>query len=72
MKDRLLRPTEVAERLAVSDRTIYRLLESGELRGLRIRGAVRVLPASVDEYLRRKISEYQLEIGFFAYDDLEG
>ena len=49
----LLRPEEVAERLAVSKVTVYRLARSGELVCLHIRGQVRFRPEAVDEYLAR-------------------
>ena len=46
---------EVAEMLAISQRTVRYLLEAGKLRGIRIgtsgRG-VRVLAESLDEYIR--------------------
>ncbi|MGC8627254.1 MAG: helix-turn-helix domain-containing protein [Acidimicrobiales bacterium] len=49
----LLRPEEVAEALAVSKVTVYRLARSGELASLRIRGHVRFRPEAVDKFLAK-------------------
>lgn len=53
MTNRLLTIGQVASRLRVSDRTIYRLIASGELRIVKVRGATRIHPAQVSAYLRR-------------------
>lgn len=37
-----LRPREVAKRLRVQPHTIYRLLRSGELEGVKVGGAIRI------------------------------
>ena len=50
----LLTTGGVAHRLNVSDRTIYRLVESGELSPIDIRGAVRYHPDDVDELVERQ------------------
>jgi excisionase family DNA binding protein len=44
---------EVAAQLRVSKNTVYRLLRTGELEGLRVGHLWRVRPAAVFEYLRR-------------------
>lgn len=52
---RLYRVRAVAELLDVSAATVYRAIESGQLRALRIgvgRGAVRVPESAVAEYLQ--------------------
>ena len=49
----LLRPQDVAETLAVSRVTVYRLARAGELASVRIRGQVRFRPEAVEEYLAR-------------------
>jgi|GEM_PF-1668720 excisionase family DNA binding protein len=49
----LLRPQDVAEVLAVSKVTVYRLARTGELASVRIRGQVRFRPEAVEEYLAR-------------------
>lgn len=50
----LLRIKVAAERLAVSDRTVRRLVAQGDLVAHRIgRGCIRVEAASVDAYLKR-------------------
>lgn len=48
---RLLTITDVATALAVSPRTIRRLIEGGTLRVTRIGRQVRVHPADLDDYL---------------------
>ena len=49
----LLRPEDVAEALAVSKVTVYRLARSGELASIRIRGQVRFRPEAVEDYLSK-------------------
>jgi excisionase family DNA binding protein len=49
----LLTADEVAALLKVSTKTIRRRLASGELRGIRIRGCVRVSQEAVDEWRQR-------------------
>jgi excisionase family DNA binding protein len=53
MSDALLRPEDVAERLAVSKVTVYRLARSGNLPSVRIRGQVRFRPEALDDFLVR-------------------
>lgn len=53
-QERLLRPREVASRLAVSRSTVYRWFWEGKLRGVKIEGGtVRILESAV----REKIAE---------------
>ena len=66
IRDRLLRPDQVSQRLNVSTRSVYRIIEEGHVRALRVRGSLRVLESSVDEYLARQLAEFELEIGFPA------
>ncbi len=49
----LLRPGEVAEALAVSKVTVYRLARSGELASVRARGQSRSRPEALEGYLAR-------------------
>jgi len=51
MSERLLSPAEVAERLGVSRQSVYALLDSGELIGLRVRGRRKVDPIDLDAYI---------------------
>jgi excisionase family DNA binding protein len=53
MSDALLCPEDVAERLAVSKVTVYRLARSGNLLSVRSRGAVRFRPEAHDDFLVR-------------------
>lgn len=50
----LLRPAEVAERLKLAPRTVYRLVETGELAVVYVgrRRAARVRVSDLDAYLR--------------------
>jgi excisionase family DNA binding protein len=51
-KERLLRPREVANRLAVSRSTVYRWFWEGRLKGVKLNsGTVRILESSVSEKL---------------------
>jgi excisionase family DNA binding protein len=45
--ERLLRPTEAAEILGLSDSSIYRWLNIGKLQGVRLAGVVRIFYSSV-------------------------
>ncbi len=52
-QERLVRPIEVAQRLAVSLSTVYRWFWEGKLRGVNITGGtVRILESSVKERLK--------------------
>lgn len=44
---------EVAHTLAVSDQTVRRLIDSGELPAFRIRGVVRVTAEALDAFVAR-------------------
>jgi excisionase family DNA binding protein len=51
-RDRLLRPREVAERLAVSRSTVYRWFWEGKLKGVKLAGGtVRILESAVTQKL---------------------
>jgi len=47
----LLSVRDVAERLAVSTKTVYALCASGTLRHFRVLNAIRVAPADLEAYL---------------------
>jgi putative resolvase len=52
--DRLLRPREVAERLAVSPSTVYRWFWEGKLKGIQITGGtIRILESTVEAFKKR-------------------
>jgi excisionase family DNA binding protein len=61
MSDALLRPEDVAEHLAVSKVTVYRLARSGDLPSVRIRGQVRFRPEALDDFLARAEAEAEAE-----------
>jgi excisionase family DNA binding protein len=52
--DHLLSVRQVAARLGVSTRIVYRLAERGELAHLRISNAIRVSPADLEAFLASK------------------
>lgn len=47
------RVDEVAEYFAISVRTVYRLIDEGELRRTKIRGCLRVPIAEIERYEKR-------------------
>jgi putative resolvase len=50
IQERLIRPSEVANRLAVSRSTVYRWFWEGRLRGIKITGGtVRILESAVTD-----------------------
>jgi len=51
---RLLRVSEVAERLQLAKPTVYRLVRSGALPGVRVGGSVRVDPVELARFLREE------------------
>lgn len=55
-EDRLLRASEVAEKLNISRSLAYKLLQCGEITTVRIFKSVRVKQSDVDEYIRRQWS----------------
>jgi excisionase family DNA binding protein len=48
---RLLKPKEIAEFLNVSVPQVYKLLNEGEIRCVRIKKSVRVKPEDLNEYI---------------------
>jgi excisionase family DNA binding protein len=51
MGPRLLTVREVAGRLAVCTATVYALCKQGRLRFIRVAGAIRIDPASVEAFM---------------------
>ncbi|HZU71533.1 MAG TPA: helix-turn-helix domain-containing protein [Acidimicrobiales bacterium] len=51
----LLRVREVAEALAVSNMTVYRLIRDGQLAAIRVGHGWRVPETALDEYLSRGV-----------------
>jgi excisionase family DNA binding protein len=50
---KLMKIREVASRLQVSPRTVYRLISSGDIRAVKVRGSTRVHPQTLEAYVRR-------------------
>lgn len=71
-KDRLLRPDQVAERLAVHVRTVRRLATEGQFLCLMVRGSLRVWESSVTAYMRRQENLFQLENGILETNGTNG
>lgn len=58
-KDNLLRPREVANRLAVSRSTVYRWFWEGKLKGVKItEGTIRILESALNDKLKN-LEEYK-------------
>src|SRR5260370_32110877 len=51
--ERLITVRAVAARLGLSLASVYKLCERGQLRGLRIGGALRFSPQLIDQYIAR-------------------
>jgi len=71
-KDRLLRPDQVADRLAVHVRTVRRLASEGQFFCLMVRGSLRIWESSVTAYLRRQENLFQLENGILGTNGTTG
>ena len=55
-EDRLLTVREVAARMRVSNMTVYRLIQAGDLRATRVGRSYRLREGDVDTYLNRGLS----------------
>lgn len=62
---RFLRPDQVATRLNVSKRTIYRLCEDGSLSSLDVRKCLRIPEEGLNRYIRKGIESKAVQAGFF-------
>jgi excisionase family DNA binding protein len=51
MPDRMLTTSEVADRLSVSERTVFRWLEQGHLKAFRAGRVLRISEASLEVFL---------------------
>ncbi len=67
------RPDEVAWELGVSKRTVYRLIQDGELLAFAIRdkGAVRIPRESFEKYQQARMEKYQMDNGIVPSCDRE-
>jgi excisionase family DNA binding protein len=52
IENSLLRPSDVARRLNISTSFAYRLMQFGDIPSVRIRGACRVRPQNLEEYIK--------------------
>ena len=53
MTETLLRPKEVADRLSYSLRTVYRLIDSGQLPVVKIGSVLRVRESDIDNLIKQ-------------------
>lgn len=65
----LLTVLEAAKILNCSSRTVYRLAKGGELKACRIRNSIRIVADSLDLYIEKSISQFQLEHGVYNYSE---
>lgn len=56
-EEKYMKPDEIAAIMRVSKMTVYRLIHTGELPGVRVGRSFRVKEAIVREYLSRGIKE---------------
>lgn len=62
-RDRWLRPDQVGERLNVHQKTVYRMSAEGCFVAAKMRGSLRILESSVNEYVLREIKSYAAQHG---------
>lgn len=56
--DKLITVTELASRWGVSRQTVYRIVNDGELKIVRIRGQFRIRMKDVEEYEERRNAKH--------------
>jgi excisionase family DNA binding protein len=66
-KESFITIPHAAARLDCSTKSIYRLIECGELRGSRVFTGLRVLESSLDLYIERQIKKFEFEQGVDEY-----
>ena len=59
MDEKLLTPAQAAERLQVTERTVYQWLRQGKLPGHRLGRLWRIHPRDYDSFLKRTRQQYQ-------------
>ena len=64
----LLKVSDVAERLSVSESLVYKIIGSKELRSIKVRGAIRVREEHLIEYIEESTVETTVQT--FSYLDL--
>lgn len=71
MSEKLLTAQEVAEQLDISYRTVYRLIEDGQIKAKRVgtgRGTHRVRPADLERYINQPAPSKTLVATGSLYD----
>ena len=66
---KILRPDQAADRLNVSKRTVYRLIQAGHFVCLKVGGSVRITEPSVEKYIRSQIEQHYIENGLNFRDN---
>jgi excisionase family DNA binding protein len=61
---RLLRLDEAASLLDISPRTIYRLVSSGDLPALKVRGGIRIDTQDLNTYIEKQKTIFAIDFGF--------
>jgi excisionase family DNA binding protein len=69
---RLLRPTDVAERLAISRSKVYTLIEQGQLQAVKIGRSTRIPLRSVYDFVQRLSSAETVAHPCVILDDMGG
>jgi excisionase family DNA binding protein len=54
MPDELLDVKQVQDKLKISERTVFRLIKNGELRGFKVGREWRFEPSDIEDYIRRQ------------------
>ena len=64
LPERLLKPSEVAEKLSVSRSLVYQLIRTKVIPAVKIRSAVRIKVSDLNDFInsRQKYKDYQLSL----------
>ena len=69
VEKQLYRVCEAAEALAISERSIYRLCENGQMPFLKIMGGTRIRTADINRFVRAQLEAAAEENGFTLPDE---
>ena len=58
-----LTPCEVAEYLSISKTTVYRMVDDGELLGIKIRGSLRIKTTSLENLINEQMQIQAIKNG---------
>ncbi|WP_391558938.1 helix-turn-helix domain-containing protein [Robertmurraya sp.] len=57
MEDKIFTPAQVADRLQVAEKTVYRWLDSGKLKGVKLGRLWRIREEKLEEFLQKNTPE---------------